>query len=178
MGATATTEVVLLRRFRFADSGLVLVWLSPEHGKIRTALRSSRSRDGKSRAVPDLFYHAEILYAPNRKSDLASLREWRLLEARDALRGDYAKLLAASYFAELCDLLSEPGHAAAGIYELLQRALGHLCGNAPTRRAVEFFETEACRVLGFGHDGNALGAIESHAGRVPTNRRRLIDALS
>lgn len=178
MATAATTEAVLLRRYRFADSGLVLVWLSSEHGKIRTALRSSRSRDGQARPVPDLFYHAEILFAPNRKSDLATLREWKLLEARDPLRGNYVKLLAASYFAELCDLFSEPGHSSTGLFDLLQRALGHLCVNLPTRRAVEFFELETCRVLGFGHDGNALGAIESHAGRVPANRRRLLGALN
>jgi hypothetical protein len=56
---------------------------------------------------------------------------------------------------------------------LLRRALGHLSTHDPSRRTVEFFESEACRVLGFGHDGNVLGAIESHAGRIPANRRRL-----
>jgi hypothetical protein len=60
---------------------------------------------------------------------------------------------------------------------LLRRALGHLDTNRPTRRTLEFFEEEACRVLGFGHDGNATGALEAHAGRIPANRRRLLQAL-
>lgn len=175
MRAAETTEAILLRRIPFSEASHVLVWLAPVHGKVRTAARGVKGRDGRRRGAPDLFYHAEIQFMPGRKSDLHALREWRLLGAWEGLRGDYARLLAASYFAELCDLLSEPGHEAPGMFDLLKRALGHLCGTAPTRRSVEFFESETCRLLGFGHEGNALGAIEAHAGRVPANRRRLAE---
>jgi len=177
MPAAETTEAILLRRARFGESSYVLVWLSPEHGKIRTAARGTARRDSKLRGRLDLFYHAEMQFAAGRKSDLHALRELKLLETWEGLRGNYARLLAASYFAELCDLLSEPGHAAPDLFDLLRRALGHLCTNDPTRRSVEFFESETCRVLGFGHSGNALGAIEAHGGRVPANRRRLAGVI-
>jgi DNA repair protein RecO (recombination protein O) len=177
MPAAETTEAILLRRARFGESSYVLIWLSPEHGKIRTAARGTARRDSKLRGRLDLFYHADVQFAAGRKSDLHALREVRLRETWDGLRGNYARLLAASYFAELCDLLSEPAHAAPELFDLLRRALGHLCANDPSRRSVEFFETETCRVLGFGHAGNALGAIEAHAGRVPSNRRRLAGVL-
>ncbi|MFZ9933325.1 MAG: DNA repair protein RecO [Chthoniobacterales bacterium] len=175
--ATDTTEAILLRRARFGETSLVLIWLSPDRGKIRTAARGAGRRDSKLRGRLDLFYHAEIHFAQGRKSDLHALREVRLLETWNGLRADYARLLAASYFAELSDLLSEPGQAAEGLFDLLRRALGHLDGNPPTRRSLEFFESEACRLLGFGHDGNALGALEAHAGRIPANRRRLLHVL-
>ena len=173
MPAAETTEAILLRRARFGESSYVLVWLSPDHGKIRTTARGTARRESTLRGRLDLFYHAEVQIAAGRKSDLHALRELRLLETWEGLRGNYARLLAASYFAELCDLLSEPAHAAPGLFHLLRRALGHLSTHDPSRRTVEFFESEACRVLGFGHDGNVLGAIESHAGRIPANRRRL-----
>ena len=172
-----TTEAILLRRARFGETSMVLVWLSPDRGKICTAARGAGRKDSKLRGRLDLFYHAEIHFAPARKSDLHALREVKLLETWDGLRADYARLLAASYFAELSDLLSEPGHAAEGLFDLLRRALGHLDGNHPNRRSLEFFETEACRVLGFGHDGNALAALEAHAGRIPANRRRLLQVI-
>ena len=177
MPAAETTEAILLRRARFGESSYVLVWLSPEHGKIRTAARGTARRDSKLRGRLDLFYQAEVQFAAGRKSDLHALRELKLIETWEGLRGNYARLLAASYFAELCDLLSEPGHAAPDLFDLLRRALGHLCTNDPTRRSVEFFESETCRVLGFGHSGNALGAIEAHGGRVPANRRRLAEVI-
>jgi DNA repair protein RecO (recombination protein O) len=173
MPAAQTTEAILLRRARFGESSYVLIWLSPGHGKIRTTARGTARRDSRLRGRLDLFYHAEIQFAAGRKSDLHALREVKLVETWETLRGNYARLLAASYFAELCDLLSEPAHASPDLFDLLRRALGHLCTNDPSRRSVEFFEAETCRMLGFGHAGNALGAIEAHAGRIPANRRRL-----
>jgi DNA repair protein RecO (recombination protein O) len=177
MPAAETTEAILLRRARFGESSYVLIWLSPEHGKIRTAARGTARKDSKLRGQLDLFYHAEVQFAAGRKSDLHALRELKLLETWEGLRGNYGRLLAASYFAELCDLLSEPAHAAPGLFDLMRRALGHLCDNSPSRRSLEFFESEVCRVLGFGHAGNALGAIEAHAGRIPVNRRRLAEVI-
>lgn len=175
--AAETTEAILLRRSRFGETSLVLVWLSPSLGKVRTAARGAGRNDSKLRGSLDLFYHAEIHFVHGRKSDLHALREVKLIETWKGLRDDYTRLLAASYFAELCDLLSEPGHGAPGLFDLLKRALGHLGAKRPTRRSLDFFEEEACRVLGFGHDGNATGALEAHAGRIPANRRRLIQAL-
>jgi len=177
MPAAETSEAILLRRARFGESSYVLIWLSPEHGKIRTAARGTARKDSKLRGRLDLFYHAEVQFAAGRKSDLHALRELKLLETWEGLRGNYGRLLAASYFAELCDLLSEPAHAAPGLFDLMRRALGHLCDNNPSRRSLEFFESEVCRVLGFGHAGNALGAIEAHAGRIPVNRRRLAEVI-
>ena len=177
MPAAETTEAILLRRARFGESSYVLIWLSPEHGKIRTAARGTARKDSKLRGQLDLFYHAEVQFAAGRKSDLHALRELKLLETWEGLRGNYGRLLAASYFAELCDLLSEPAHAAPGLFGLMRRALGHLCDNNPSRRSLEFFESEVCRVLGFGHAGNALGAIEAHVGRIPVNRRRLAEVI-
>ena len=177
MPAAETTEAILLRRARFGESSYVLIWLSPEHGKIRTAARGTARKDSKLRGRLDLFYHAEVQFAAGRKSDLHALRELKLLETWEGLRGNYGRLLAASYFAEFCDLLSEPAHAAPGLFDLMRRALGHLCDNNPSRRSLEFFESEVCRLLGFGHAGNALGAIEAHAGRIPVNRRRLAEVI-
>jgi DNA repair protein RecO (recombination protein O) len=177
MPAAETTEAILLRRVRFGESSYVLIWLSPEHGKVRTAARGTAKRDSKLRGRLDLFYHAEVQFAAGRKSDLHSLREVRLLETWEGLRGNYARLLAASYFAELCDLLSEPDHPAPDLFDLLRRALRHLCDNSPSHRSVGFFESEACRLLGLGHADNAIGAIEAHVGRVPANRRRLAEAI-
>lgn len=178
MSRTAeTAEGILLRRSRFAETSFILTWLSPVHGKIRTAARGVGRRESGLRGRLDLFYHAEILFVPGRKSDLCALREVKLLETWDGLRAGYPGLLAASYFAEVCDLLSEPGHAAPGLFDLLKRALGFLNTNAPTRRSLDFFEAEVCRVLGFGHDGNATGALEAHAGRLPASRRRLVQVV-
>jgi DNA repair protein RecO len=174
MRATETTEAILLRRSRFGESGRIMVWLAPRHGKVRTAMRGSTRKGAAPKAAADLFQHAEIQFAPARSGDLHALRETRLLEVWPGLRSDYGRLLAASYFAEICDMLSEPGQGTPGLFDLLRRALAHLDKHPPTARAVSFFETEVCRVLGLGHEDNPLEAIEAHGGRVPSNRRLLV----
>jgi DNA repair protein RecO (recombination protein O) len=178
MRGAETTEAILLRRSRFGESGRLLVWLAPRHGKVRTATRGSPRKGAGPQAAPDLFQHAEIQFVPARSGDLHSLRETRLLAAWPGLRSDYGRLLAASYFAEVCDLLSEPGHGTPELFDLLRRALAHLDAHPPTARAVAFFESEACRALGLGHEDNALGAIEAHGGRIPSNRRLLASLFS
>jgi recombinational DNA repair protein (RecF pathway) len=75
MPAAETSEAILLRRARFGESSYVLIWLSPEHGKIRTAARGTARKDSKLRGRLDLFYHAEVQFAAGRKSDLHALRE-------------------------------------------------------------------------------------------------------
>lgn len=172
-----SSEAILLRRSRFGETSLILTWLSPHRGKIRTAARGAGRRGSGLEGRLDLFYHAEIHFAPSRRSDLHALREIRLIETWDGLRADYPRLLAASYFAELSDLLSEQDCAAPGLFDLLRRALGYLHAQRPSRRSLDFFESEACRVLGLGHAGNAAGALEAHAGRIPVSRRRLEEVL-
>ena len=95
MAPAETAEAILLRRSRFAETSLVLVWLSPSLGKVRTAARGVGRKDSKLRGRLDLFYHAEIHFAHGRKSDLHALREVRLIETWDGLRVDYTRLLAA-----------------------------------------------------------------------------------
>ena len=89
MSATETTQAILLRRVRFSESGWVLVWLADDRGKLRTAARSTSRKESGLRGRLDLFHHAEIQFAPSRKSDLHSLREVRLIESWEGISKDY-----------------------------------------------------------------------------------------
>ena len=80
MRPAETTEAILLRRIRFGESGNVLVWLAPEHGKVRTAAREGSRKSGKMHALPDLFYQADQF--PRQGNRPAALREVRLIETR------------------------------------------------------------------------------------------------
>jgi hypothetical protein len=88
-------------------------------------------------------------------------------------------LLAASYFAELCDLFSEPMHPVPEMFSLLQRAWGFLRTQSPSTRAVEHFEMELARLLGI-HDPAmpAHHSLSAVAHRLPINRVRLLEQLA
>jgi len=95
------------------------------------------------------------------------------------LPATYVTILSASYFAELCDLFTEPMHPVPELFSLLQRAWGFLRTQAPSKRAVEHFETEMARLLGI-HDPAipAHHSLSSVAHKLPANRVRLLDQLA
>ncbi len=171
------SQAILLRRVAFRESSWILVWLTRDHGKLRTAARGTSGATSRFRGRLDLFFEAEIHWAPARRGDLHQLREVHLLHPAEGLRTSYGRLLMASYCAELLDRLIECGHPAPGLHDLLGRALRHLDTHEPTRRAVEFFEQETARLLGLD-TGRALVALEQHAARLPASRGRLLAHLA
>jgi len=171
-------RAILLRRYRFSENSLVVVWLTDRHGKVKTAVRGATKLGSAFAGRLELFTEADITFRAPKSGDLYSLGEV-VPSAETALPPTYATILTASYFAELCDLFTEPMHHEPEIFLLLQRAWGYLRRNTPDRRAVLHFEGELAKVLGI-HDpaippSRSLAAV---AHRLPENRVRLLELLS
>ena len=164
------TEAILINRRPWGDTSLLTVWFSPELGKLSAMARSARKAGSPFAGRLDLFHHAEIAFARSRKSQLHNLREVRLLEPFGCTAPEGVFL--CGYFAELVDLLTQPGEPAPEIYDLLSRAVAHLGAKPAKPRAMEFFEDEITRLLGI-RDGKgcALSAIETYCGRIPASRK-------
>ncbi len=170
-------RAILLRKYRFGENSLVVVWMTDRHGKVKTAVRSATKPGSPFAGRLELFTEAEIAFKSPKSGDLYSLSE--VVVCGDlALPPTYVTLLAASYFSELCDLFSEPMHPAPEIFFLLQRAWGFLRTQVPHTRAVEHFETELAKLLGI-HDPTmpAHHSLSSVAHRLPASRPRLLEQL-
>ena len=170
-------RAILLRRYRFSENSLVIVWLTDRYGKVKTAARSVSKPGNQFAGRLELFTEAEIGFKSSKSGDLHTLSEVTLLDD-PALPATYITILAASYFAELCDLFTEPMHPVPEMFDLLQRAWGFLRSEKPTKRAMEHFETELARLLGI-HDPTLPShhSLESVAHRLPENRTRLLEQL-
>lgn len=168
---------ILLRRYRFSENSLVVVWLTDRYGKVKTAARSVSKPGNQFAGRLELFTEVEIFFKAHKSGDLHTLSEV-VLSGHAALPSTYLTLLTASYFAELCDLFTEPMHPVPEMFSLLQRAWGFLRSEKPTTRAMEHFETELARLLGI-HDPStrAHHSLASVAHRLPENRSRLIEQL-
>lgn len=170
-------RAILLRRYRFSENSLVVVWLTDRHGKVKTTARSV-SKPGSSFAGRlELFTEAEIAFKPQKNGDLQSLSEVVMSDG-SALPATYVTVLTASYFAELCDLFTEPMHPVPEMFGLLQRAWRFLRSEKPTTRAMTHFEKELAKLLGI-HDPSIAAhlSLARVAHRLPENRSRLIDQL-
>lgn len=172
------TDAILIRRFRFSETSLLCIWLTDSFGKVKTSARGALKPGGTFHGKLDLFYFAEIGFVKSRSGEIHTLREVSLRAPFDGNGGKYANLAVASYFAELCDLITEPMAPNDGLYDLLFRAVNYLGDHAPTYRAIMHFESELCRLLGILHDHTEpVQSLAQHAGRLPPGRKTAIDAV-
>jgi len=163
------TEALLIRKQVWSDTSLIVTWLTPAHGKVRTLARAARRPGNPLAGKLDLFFRAEIAFTLSRRTSLHALREVSLLQAFDS--PSVSSVFLCGYFAELADAATESGQPAPEIFNLLGRAIAHLRVQAASLRALEHFEIELCRVLGVQDDrAHPLATIESYCGRIPASR--------
>lgn len=178
MAATSEeARAILLRKYRFSENSLVVVWLTDRHGKVKTAVRGATKPGSPFAGRLELFTEAEITFKAPKSGDLHALGEV-VTDPDAALPATYPTILAASYFTELCDLLTEPMHPVPGMFSLLRRAWGYLREKSPDKRGVEHFEAELAKVLGI-HDPSlpAYRSLASMLSRIPESRGRLLGVV-
>ena len=171
------TEAILIRKQAWSDTSLITTWLTSGHGKVTAMARAARRPASPFAGRLDLFHKAEIAFATTKRGTLHTLREVRLLEIFSS--SSAANLFLCGYFAELTDLVTQPGEPFPEIYDLFARATTHLGHSPASMRALEFFESELCRLLGV-HDGTtcARAAIETYCGRIPSSRMAALQLLN
>lgn len=163
---------------RLTETSLIVTWFSQEHGRIKTVAKGARGQKSRFSGLLDLFYQCDVQFARSRKSDLHALREVALRNPYAGLRTEYPRLLLAGYFVELLELVTEPEHPAPDLFDLLQRALAHLDKSTGTRRALEHFENELCRLLGIQQTGltGAISLARTYH-ELPSARRKLMPLI-
>ena len=174
-----TTPAILLRKTRFSDTSLIITWFTLDLGRIKTIAKGALRPKSSFAGVLDLFFDCEITIARSRKSELHTLREAVLCDAREGLRRDYRRVALASYFVEMIELATEPDHSAPELHDLLQRAFSHLDRKPATQRALIHFEGELARLLGIQQPGlTPIVAIGRTYHRTPSARPGLLKLLS
>ena len=172
------SPAILIRRRAWGDTSWIVTWLTLGHGKVSTVARGARRPASPFSGKLDLFYIGEISFVISKKSSLHTLREVQVLEPFDASALSGANLYLCCYFAELADLVTEPGTPVSGIFDLLNRALAHLKCKPASVRALDFFEKELGRSLGIGDaSSHPLASLEAHCGKIPKSRSALLRQL-
>lgn len=166
-----TTPAILLRRTRFSETSLIVSWFTRDLGRLKTVVKGALRPKSRFAGTLDLFHDCEISIARSAKSELHTLREAVLRDAREGLRKDYRRVMHASYFVELIELTTEPEHPAPEIHDLLDRAFAFLDRTAASRRGLLHFESELARLLGIAHpELSPIVAIGRAYHRIPKAR--------
>ncbi|TLD72322.1 hypothetical protein FEM03_02915 [Phragmitibacter flavus] len=170
---------ILINRYRLTESSLIVHWCSAEAGLFKTVAKGAL-RPKSAFAGLDLLVTCEVGWVPARVSDLHALKEVRMLTARMGLRGSYSRVLAATYFCKLLELVAETQTPLPGVFPLLELSLDYLDSHEPTVRLVERFEDRLCLELGLGEvlpgsGGRMLGEVFHRP--LPTQRGDLMKEL-
>jgi DNA repair protein RecO len=128
----------------------------------------------------DLFVTCEVVMVRSPKTDLHILKEIHLVDPRLTLRNSYQRVLAATYFCKLVELVAERETPLAEVHDILKLALDHLNTHEPTARLVIRFENKLCEHLGLGGVEHGAAALlhDTFHKPLPLQRKQLLDELS
>jgi len=172
------SPAILMRRLALTESSWIILWCSRSHGVFKTVAKGARRPKSPMAGRLDLFFSCDIAWVRSRKSDLHILSEVVPRAYRPAIRGDYQRTMAASYFTALVEMVVEKETPVADFHHLLERALDYLDREQPARKGVLHFEAETARLLGIGNGaGGGAEAIRRAYHSLPSLRRRLLESL-
>ena len=169
-----TDRALLLRRFRYGESSLVVQVLTRAHGRVHLIARGAYRPSSRYYAVLDLFDTLELTWSHQPARELQNLREGALLERRVAIARDLPRFRAALAVLELTSIGARPAQPAPDLFDLAEDGLDALAaGIAPPQLAQLVFELRFLTHLGLAPAldvcaacGEAAPELESGGGRV------------
>ncbi len=144
------TTAILINRTRLTETSLIVHWCSADCGLFKTVAKGALRPKSSFAGRLDLFVTCEVVFIKSGKSDLHTLKEVHLTMLRPHLRDSYARVLAASYFSKLIEMVAERETPLGGVHELLRLALDHLDAHEPSEKLIVRFENRLCGELGLG----------------------------
>jgi DNA repair protein RecO len=171
---------ILINRSRLTETSLIVHWCSVDAGLFKTVAKGALRPKSPFAGRLDLFVTCEVVMARSPRTDLHILKEIHLIDPRLTLRNSYLRVLAATYFCKLVELVAERETPLAEVHDILKLALDHLNTHEPTSRLVIRFENKLCEHLGLGcveHGAAALLHDTFHK-PLPPQRKQLLDELS
>ena len=174
MSEPRTVRGFIVGRMPFGNTSLIVRCLSRQAGRLTFMAKGAARPKSPFAGQIDLFYLADFLYQPARTGEMHTLREVKLVEAHLGLRRAYANLMAAQYFAELIEAVTEPGAPVEAEYELFAKAITYLCDAEVSWRAIDRFEQRVLNLAGIAKAGRDLPqAFHALHHKVPSLREDL-----
>lgn len=162
-----TGEGLILRRFAWGETSLVLQVLTRERGRVHLIAKGVYRPTSRYFAALDLFDTLELTWSQQGERELQSLTAARILQRRARLADDGARYRAALAMLELTSAGAAEARAERGLFEVLTGGLDALLlTDVPGDAASVAFE------LGFLSDlGLAPALLECAACGRPASKR-------
>lgn len=146
--AHIVTRGLVLREVNYKESDKLLTVLTADQGRRTVKAQGCRRKNSPLAAGSQLLVFSEMtLYDYQERW---SLKEAATVEDFRGLQGDLAKLSLGTYFAEVCEAVSEEGVDTPGLLQLLLNSLYALDKlNKPPQLVKAAFELRLACVVGY-----------------------------
>jgi DNA repair protein RecO (recombination protein O) len=139
---------VVLRTRPFAETSIIIQWLTPDLGRISTIAKGAHRNKSPFRGKIDLFFLADFSFNRSRRSDLHTLREISVQETHNELRHDLGYLRQAAYCANLVERGTETQTPLPEVFRLFVQLLRELPRRPFQRQTIFTFELKLLDELG------------------------------
>lgn len=146
--AIQKTEAYVLRSQPFRSSSLIVTFFTREFGKVRGLIKGIRKENETRGAVYEPLTRVDLVFYEKMRSDLHLISDTDILDFHDTFRHKLETLVAASYFSELIEVVTEPHDPHPELYETLDFCLRFL-GAIDLKRVKIFFEMKILSEAGW-----------------------------
>lgn len=143
------TQATVLHIRPWSRTSHMVTWLTPDFGRVVTAVKGACRPKSAFLGQYDLFYTCDLLYYRREREGIHAIRECSPVALREPLRNNWRGAVAAAYLTDLTARVAAGNQEAGALFELLNGALDLLaCSAAPSRSLVLWYETHLLLVLG------------------------------
>ena len=142
------TEALLLRTHPYSQTSRLVIWLSPERGRIATLLKGACRPKSPFLGQIDLPDTCELVFYAHTRSGVHIARECSPLRRRSALRQDWRRYAAAEYVCHLLHHVCMADHPQQRLFHQAEALLDFFCDHAATPQALFQWELQTLQTLG------------------------------
>lgn len=161
--AILTDQALILHRFPYGETSLVLHVLTPQSGRMHLLAKGAYRQSARYFAVLDLFDTLTIEWAHAPRRELQTLRGAAIDRRRNTLSHDPERFRAATCVIELLDLGSYPDQPAHELFGAAERALDDLEGSSSPSIGLIVFELSFLLALGLAPRLDSCASCGSEA---------------
>src|SRR5216684_864903 len=142
------TEAIILHTFPARERDKLVVFLTPDHGKVKGYAYGARSMRTRFGASLEPLAKVRIGYIEREGDEIVRIESVDLIRSLFPAQQNLAASVAASYLAETVDTFAQSGDPAELIYRLLDRTTEALLNGAVPLRVVAYAEVWILRLAG------------------------------
>jgi len=126
----AQTPALVLNIRPWSKTSHMVTWLSPEHGKIVTAVKGACRPKSAFLGQYDLYYTCDLLFYRRDRDGVHAIRECTPLLLREPLRRQWRRAMTAAYLCDLTARVTVGALDASPLFTLLSQTLDRLAYDA------------------------------------------------